>query len=104
MKKEVKSKALEREIYALRHQVAVKDKLIQRQKADMQIKDAQIQSSTMFISYLASQLPAKKENEIEIPMKDLYEFAAGYDVKWKKDDTSDNIVIRIDKKGDEQHK
>ena len=85
-------KALERKIYALNHQVT---SLLQ-QRSDLQnqakIKDAQLQSADMFISYLQSLVSTN--NEIRIPLHELYKFNTGYHVLWKKDDNTKEIIIK----------
>lgn len=94
-----KLKQQSQNIKALRHLVHTKAADVNKLKADIQVKDAQIQSASMFINYMAA---CFQEDEVKIKLTDLYQYAAGYDALWKKDDEAGVIIIKTCKKSDKQ--
>lgn len=90
-----KIKADKKNIAALKYQVDARQRIIQKLNAEAQIKDAKLKSSEMFICYLQSL--ASDNNELVVPLEELYSFGIGYEVEWKMDDAKQEIVIRTHK-------
>jgi len=88
----IKAKTQDRKIYALQHQVTSLLQQREQLNAQAKINDAQLKSAEMFISYLQSLL--SENNEVRIPLKELYNFSTGYRVLWQKDDVAQEIIIK----------
>lgn len=96
MKQLQKEETKDREIYALKHQVDSLRKQREQNELELKIKDAQLKAADMYISYLASLVC--DNGEVVLPFEKLAEFKVGYTVKYKHDEVTKDITIRIVKK------
>lgn len=95
MRKSENEKQLERDVYALKHQVEAKQKQVEEVKLENSALKAKLSSATMWISYLHSCI--RKEKDFSVPKQELYSFANGYDLEINYNADTEVFDIRMKK-------